>query len=502
LSAGNYSVLVTDANGCTATNTINITEPSVLTSSVQQTGIIKCFGNSGTVTATASGGTTNYSYLWSPGGQTTAGVTLAAGFYSVTITDAGGCTNVDTITLNQPAQLIVPSTQTNPSCYGLSDGTASVNPSGGTPGYTYMWVPGPGNSSSVSGLAQGTYYAVVTDANQCTQTATVVITQPSALTASITSTNATCGNTDGTATASPNGGTAVYTYLWNPSSSASATANALAAGLYSVTITDAHGCTTIDTITVHQDGPPHAVVNGDTVICLGDYSTVNGSGGLQYSWSNGATTSSISVNPATATTYTLTAINGNCTDQTTITVNVNPLPTASAGTDTTIMQFQSATLNGSGGIGFQWSPSSDLSCSNCQHPVATPMTTTTYTLTVTDANGCSSTSVVTVNVTPIECNDPYLPNAFSPNSDGENDVLKLYNKVPQCVKDLHLVIFNRWGEKVFETTDTGFEWNGVYNRGILANSSEAGTEVFVYRMDATIYPDKKIKKTGNISLVR
>ena len=211
-------------------------------------------------------------------------------------------------------------------------------------------------------------------------------------------------------------------------------------------------------------------------------------------WSNSSTATSVTVNPASATTYTVTAINGNCTD--------NALPVANAGNDTTIMQFQSSTLHGNGGINFQWTPSSDLSCSNCQNPIATPMSTTTYTLTVTDANGCTSTKAVTVNVTQIECSDPYLPNAFSPNADGDNDVLKIYNKVPQCIKELHLWIYDRYGEKIFETTDPAFEWNGVYNRGILAHSSEANTEVFVYRMTATVYPNKEIKKSGNISLVR
>jgi gliding motility-associated-like protein len=121
---------------------------------------------------------------------------------------------------------------------------------------------------------------------------------------------------------------------------------------------------------------------------------------------------------------------------------------------------------------------------------------------VTDANGCTSTATVTVNVTPIECTDPYLPNAFSPNGDGDNDVLKIYSKVPQCIKDLKLVIFNRYGEMIYETYDPAFEWNGVYNRGILAGTSEAGTEVFVYYLQATIFPNKKINKKGNISLVR
>ena len=219
-------------------------------------------------------------------------------------------------------------------------------------------------------------------------------------------------------------------------------------------------------------------------------------------WNNGMTSTSINVTPTTATTYTVTAINGSCTDDTTITVHVNPLPVAGVSNDTTIMQFQSAPLHGSGGTSYQWSPPTDLSCTNCPNPTATPMYTTNYIVTVKDANGCTSTDTVTVYVTPIECSDPYLPNAFSPNGDGANDVLKIYNKVPQCIKDLHLWIYDRYGEMIYETTDPAFEWNGVYNHGILSHSSEANSEVFVYRMTVTVYPNRELKKAGNISLIR
>jgi gliding motility-associated-like protein len=94
-----------------------------------------------------------------------------------------------------------------------------------------------------------------------------------------------------------------------------------------------------------------------------------------------------------------------------------------------------------------------------------------------------------------------LPNAFSPNGDGENDSLQVYVKVPECLKDLKLTIWNRWGEKVYQTEDKNFKWDGTYNKAVF-RGTDAGTEVFVYRLEATVYPDKTYTKVGNISLVR
>ncbi|MBI4929431.1 MAG: gliding motility-associated C-terminal domain-containing protein [Bacteroidetes bacterium] len=578
LIAGNYTATVTDANGCTNTNTFTITQPAVLTASVTSTNVT-CFGfNNGTSTVTAAGGTGAYTYAWFPsGGNSSAASNLSPGNYTITVTDVNGCTNTNSITITQPGAALTASvTSTNISCNGANDGTASVNANGGTVGYTYNWSPSGGTSSSASGLTAGNYTTTVTDANGCTNTNTFTIIEPPAITVitfqnnvtcnglsngqsfavvnggtpgysylwsngqttqtatgfsagnySLTVTDAsgctttfaltitqplvispntsqsiaTCGNNDGTATSNTSGGTPAYTYSWNNGQTTQTASGLTPYTIYTVTITDSYGCTASDTVSVGQAGPPVANITGNTIICNGNNTALTASGGLTYVWNTFATTTSITVSPNASTNYSVVATNGACSDTAFISVTVNPTPTASAGTDTTIMQFESTTLNGNGGTSYQWFPPTDLSCLNCQNPSASPNATTTYIVIVTDANGCTAIDSVTIFVTPIECNDPYLPNAFSPNGDGENDVLKIYSKVPECIVDVKLVIYNRWGEKVFQTEDPTFEWDGTYNRAIL-NNHLAGTEVFVYKLEVTVFPDKQFKKTGNISLVQ
>jgi len=503
-STTTYTLSVTGANGCSDTATMNITVNSLPVANISSQTNINCFGgSSGSVSVTVTAGNLPYTYLWNNTQTTSTSTGLSAGNYSLSVTDANGCAASQTVTITQPTALSISTFQNNISCNGMSNGSILANVSGGTAGFSYLWSNGQ-TAAIATGLSAGNYSVTATDANGCTITSAATITEPAVLSASLTSTNATCGNNDGTALSAATGGSGSYSYSWNTSpQQTSPNATGLIPGtIYTVTITDGNGCTMTNTISIGLDPPPVANVSGTTVVCIGDNAVLTASGGLNYSWSNGATTTSITVAATATATYTVTAINGNCFDDTTITVNVNPLPIANAGADTTIMQFQSATLNGSGGINYQWSPSSDLSCSNCPNPTASPMTTTTYMVTVTDANGCTSSATVTVIVKTIECPDPYLPNAFSPNGDGDNDVLKIYNKVPQCIQDLKLVIFNRYGEKIYETTDPAFEWNGVYNRGLLAGTSEAGTEVFVYYLQATVFPNNKINKKGNISLVR
>ena len=149
-------------------------------------------------------------------------------------------------------------------------------------------------------------------------------------------------------------------------------------------------------------------------------------------------------------------------------------------------------LNGTGGATYSWAPSTGLSCSNCQNPIASPTVTTIYTLTVTDANGCTDSDTVTVFVD-IACGEVYAPNAFSPNADNQNDV---YYVRGNCVKYLDFQIYNRWGEKVFYTADVANGWDGTW-RG---KPCEAA--VFTYFLKATLFDGTEIERQGNISLVK
>src|SRR5690606_5948486 len=142
-----------------------------------------------------------------------------AGTYTVTVTDAKGCTGTKSFTIAQPTALTATTSSTNVSCNGGTNGTATVNVSGGTPAYTYSWAPSGGTNATATGLAVGTYTCTITDANACIITRTFTITQPTALnTTAGSKTDVSCnGGSNGTAMVSPTGGTPPYTYSWAPS---------------------------------------------------------------------------------------------------------------------------------------------------------------------------------------------------------------------------------------------------------------------------------------------
>jgi hypothetical protein len=332
LAAGTYTVTVTDANLCTDTESVTITQPAaaVLTAINDSTNVLCYGGLTGSATASASGGVAPYTYLWS-NGQTDATISgLAAGTYTVTVTDANLCTDTESVTITQPAAAVLAAINdsTNVLCYGGLTGSATASASGGVAPYTYLWSNGQ-TDATISGLAAGTYTVTVTDANLCTDTESVTITQPAAavLAAINDSTNVLCyGGLTGSATASASGGVAPYTYLWS-NGQTDATISGLAAGTYTVTVTDANLCTDTESVTITQ--PAAAVltaINDSTnVLCYGGLTgsaTASASGGVApytYLWSNGQTDATIS--GLAAGTYTVTVTDANlCTDTESVTI--------------------------------------------------------------------------------------------------------------------------------------------------------------------------------------
>ena len=267
LSAGNYRVTVTDANGCTQSLSVNITEPFGFMI-IYLTTDITCHGaNDGSINVSVfAGGTPPYTYLWNTGAVTPSLSGLAAGTYWVTVTGNNGCEAYRSYTITEPDALVVTGGTTDITCHGAGDGSIDVTVSGGTPNYTYTWSRDPQagfsdpGTEDLSGLQPGVYTLSVTDDNDCPgNTLMFTITEPDDLTVSAGSvTHVSCfGDSDGALTVSISGGTPGYTYVWDNGLSAGASHNNLSAGNYRVTVTDVNGCTDSLSINITQ---PSAIV--------------------------------------------------------------------------------------------------------------------------------------------------------------------------------------------------------------------------------------------------
>lgn len=475
LASGTYTVTVTDANGCTVVNTVTINQPVLLSSTVSQTNVLCNGGNSGSASVTPAGGTPNYSYAWSPnGGNAATANNLTAGNYVVTVTDANGCTTTNSVTVTEPTALAATSTQTNVGCNGGSNGSASVNVSGGTANYTYAWSPFGGNASSASGLIAGSYVVTITDANGCTTTVPVTITQPTAVTLAATSTNVLCnGGNTGSATATSGGGTPGYSYQWSPSGGNAATATGLSVGTYQCVVTDANGCTALTTVTISEPPPITLSVSGNDSACRWDNTVLTatpagGTPAYTYAWSpvsgNGST---ITVSPSVSTSYTVTMTDANGCVSTVQTFNltINPGPTALFDTTLATGNFNSTytfTDQSSGGATSWLWMFGDNTTSTDQNPVHTFPGAGTYTVTqiVYNQFGCPDTFQITVVFEP----GILIPNVFTPNGDGQNEEWYIPNS---GVKDFHVIIYDRWGLKLFETTADEIRWDGRSSAGRL-----------------------------------
>jgi gliding motility-associated-like protein len=262
LSGGNYIVTVIDNDGCMATANVSILESSALLNvSITKTDV-QCFGGSSSATAIVQGGTAPYTYSWNtiPVQTTATANNLSAGNYMVTVTDNSGCIGTANVIINQPAEALVVNTmKTDVLCFGDATGSATANVQGGTAPYSYSWNTIPVQSTAtINNLKAGTYMVTVTDNSGCIATANVIINQPlQGLMVNPIQTDVLCfGESTGSATAIPTGGTPPYTYLWNTiPAQTTATVNNLPAGNYTVRVTDSNGCIATANVSITQPEP-------------------------------------------------------------------------------------------------------------------------------------------------------------------------------------------------------------------------------------------------------
>ncbi len=398
LAAGTYTVTVTDANSCTATKSVTITEPPVL--SLSETNVdVLCNGNStGSIDLTVTGGTSPYTYNWGGGVTTQDRSSLAAGTYTVTVTDANSCTKTISATITQPAVLSLSETNVDVLCNGNSTGSIDLTVTGGTSPYTYSWTGG-ATTQDRTNLAAGTYTVTVTDANSCTKTISATITEPSALSLSTTKTDATCGNSNGSIDLTVTGGTSPYTYNWGGGITTQDRTN-LAAGTYTVTVTDANSCTKTVSATVNNIGGPSLSETHVNVLCFGnstgsiDISVSGGTSPFTYNWGGGITTQD-RTNLA-AGTYTVTVTDANsCTATKSVTITEPPVLSLSE-TNVDVL----CNGNSTGSIDLTVTGGTSPYTYNWGGGVTTQDRTNlaagTYTVTVTDANSCTKTISATI----------------------------------------------------------------------------------------------------------
>lgn len=281
-------------------------------------------GSDGSIDVSVSAGTAPYAYSWSSGGNVNPATGLAAGTYTVTVTDDNGCTSTLAATINEPPVITLTPATTTAHC-GLADGTGDFTPAGGTPGYSFVWSDGSVNQQ-IQNVTAGTYTVTVTDANGCTESASLIIADdPPPVIAVTAVTDASCnGGADGTITVTVNGGVAPYNIAW--SSGATGTiATGLSAGTYTATVTDASGCTATVSGSVSEPTPIQLQLSATSATC----GTANGSAtvvanggtpGYTYNWIPSGGTSA-TANNLTSGGYTVEVTDANgCTMQDVIAV--------------------------------------------------------------------------------------------------------------------------------------------------------------------------------------
>jgi gliding motility-associated-like protein len=597
LIAGNYTCDVTDLNGCPISQTFTLTEPPQLTLAVAGFNV-SCFNScDGQVVVIPSGGVPNYTFSWSTGCTSPSCNNICAGSYTVDVTDANGCIATASTTVTQPTAISITTSEIDSHC-NQADGSASANANGGTGVLTYQWVGGPAGQN-YNNIAPGTYSVIVTDNNSCADTASVTVNNLNGVNVTLGSvTDLICfGNPTGSVAVNAAGGNGPYTYTWTPNVSSAATATNVAAGNYSVLVTDSNGCTSTVTatvteptqVTVSASANPGAICNGGSV----SISAIGAGGtpGYSYSWNPGALIGTPqTVSPSSSTTYTAYVMDANgCTDSTTVAVTINPVPSASfvgsvlSGCAPVCLLFSDlSTVANPGQItGWSWD-FGDGNTSFQQNPnhCYNDPGNYTVTLTVTTADGCTNTIVManyisvwanpvagftaspqpatildpvitftdtsvgavqwdwsfgditiptsnlqnpTVNypnadcyqavlaVTSIDgcvdtatseiCIGPdatiYVPNAFTPNADGTNDVF-LPVGIGLDPEHFEMWIFDRWGNMIYYTDDLNKGWNGK----VQGHEEICQIDTYVWKIKAIDITGAKHNLIGKVSIVK
>ncbi len=521
LSAGTYTLVITDGLGCIdSTGVYTVVDnagPTIDTTgySIQDE---NCGQGNGSITGiVVSGGNPTLSYDWS--GTSTANADLtgaASGTYNLTVTDGLGCiVTTGPYTVNS-IDLVVDTTSfiiIDDACSQGNGGVTGITVTGGVPNYDFSWNGNTTTTADLSGVGAGSYSLTISDQAGCTFVTgpydIVATTGPTIDTTNMVITPDACGQSNGSITGIVyGGGTAPYTFEWNGNSSPDENLTGTAAGDYTITITDNTLCaSTLGPITIGSVAGPTVDDSGLTVTdedcyagdgAIAGLTIVDGTAPYTIDWNgNGAL---IDTSNLSAGTYTLTVTDDyNCvTTYGPITVNNSGAPTASftvtnnpTAPDEIVLFTNTSSADA---VTFDWDFGNGLTSTDVD-PTTIYDADGTYTvcLIASTASNCQDTACVNVVVSELTSNVIGLPSAFSPNNDGHNDVLMVRGS---GITTMKFMVFNRYGEKVFESTDPGQGWDGTYK----GQDENAG--IFVYIVDYTLSNGETGMLKGNVTLVK
>lgn len=508
LALGTYYIKVKDANDCARDTIVTIELPGPIFANYTVNSPRCNSGNDGSViVSVVSGGSGTFEYAVDANPyQSDDSLPVGPGTHIIRIRDNNGCTKDTTIIVTGPAAITATYTVNNVKCFADNSGSIVIAASGGTGTFEYALDAGSYQSDDSFAVVAGTYIVHIRDANGCLKDSSITVTQPNPLVATASAGSAGCNTTapTGSVTVTTTGGTRPLQYSkdgvnFQPDS----TFNGLGASGYSITVKDANSCSVVVSATVGVANDLVLSTREDTVIC-GEASVVlnTNTNAESISWSpatflNSTTAASpTAVNPTTTTEYVVTAQTGNCQDKDTVSVIVTQPPTVNAGPGVSVVLGVDAQLNGSVGsnaTSFAWSPTTYLTGETTLTPMSVrPQETIVYTLTATNAEGCSSSDTVTVTVLPYCIK---VKNAFTPNGDGVNDTWMVYDQFG-CLQNVKVQVFNRYGSRVFQSQNYRNDWRGTYNGKNLPDAT------YYYVIDFLLSTGINYQVRGDVTILR
>ncbi|MDA9783213.1 gliding motility-associated C-terminal domain-containing protein [Vicingaceae bacterium] len=511
-AAGLYPVNVTDANGCIQSTTIAINNTGIPTLPTPTGTDVTCFGQcDGSLISNISGVPVDFRWLdaqrnsMAPLNTDVINSVCAGDYFIEIITNPQGCKSYVPVTIKAPDSITLTSNIIKDiSCNGDCDGQVFVNTRGGDILYTYSW-DDPNNQTEIlaSGLCADVYTVTATDANGCMATTSITLTDPLLLTLSTSNTNLVCSSDcNATAISTVNGGSVPYTFSWSGGQTV-ANPTDLCFGINILTVTDARSCIVTDTILVSAIDTVIAESLGQANLCDGDLvnlsGTITGSSITSFGWYLADTTTLLTttldtsfVRPIGNYTYYLNATSGTCSDTARIDVTIAPNPLVNLASE--IRRFGDEVIvielgNEDPSYTYLWNPGTNLDDSTKAEPTTLTEENRTYTLLVTDTNGCTFTDSILVVYSP----DIEVPSGFTPNSDGNNDVWNIQplEKYPNA----SVQIYNRWGQLLYEQQN-GYSvpWDGKYE----GKGLPIGTYYYIINLkDSAAEP-----LTGPITIIR